>query len=779
VQSAALRARCRQQDREFWKRTIDRVKQLTVENSHLWRLEEARFALTGELGEKEQASVLATLTELARNAPNSAEPQRLLAIAHERSAASASPQGQQSALRLAADAMARAAELRPADAGVLADLSRLMRLTGRGDEALRHLDRAAASPGIDPADRLRLAELYAQHGQTRRAIEVASPLGNDAAPRLARWHRALGEHDRAVELYQRLLGGPGLDAQTVLDAATFFAEQNQPEQADRFLAKLDALGGLQPGAKELVRAKFSERYRPAEATRWYEAAAAAPNASAGVWRELAGHHLRQRRYGDASATADKGLAAHPKDADLLAMRARARELEPLAQDRSAAALIAYLSFDPRNVPAGEMLKLLTEARTSPGADPAAAVEKMRAAADRHPTFLPLQVAAVRAHLRAGEPQKAELVARRAAASFPEDVDAIRLLAAVYSAMGRWAEVRDAATTWRRLAPKDALEPDMLVARALLNTNDAAAAAERVARYARAEAAKAQAAQGDAGNPTAGSAEVVDLYARALIAAGKAEDAAALLEPLAKQSAAWRRLWLDLAGAFRTRDLEAAAKWVTRIEPAVAKDQPGERRDLATAWYVIGREFNDRESLANAKSIAQPLTAGGDAAAEAWMITASCDEALGDLAAAERAYREALKLRPNQPAALNNLAYVLMLKGDSGAMGEAHQLSTAAVTASPTTASFHDTLARIEAKRGNRDAAMTSFHRALALDPASLEAMIGLADVLLQNGNREDARSQLGQIDAAAQTSPRLPPQLQSQLDSVRSALRRQSESRAE
>jgi tetratricopeptide (TPR) repeat protein len=527
-----------------------------------------------------------------------------------------------------------------------------------------------------------------------------------------------------------------------------------------------------------VRAKYAEKYQPAEAARWYAAAAAAPGAPSGVWRELAGHHLRQRRFGEAFAAADKALAAFPNDADLLAMRARARELEPLAQDRSAAALVGYLSFDPRNVPANEMLKVLTEARVAqggaPGGDPAASVAKMRAAADRHPAFLPLQVAAVRGHLKAGEPQKAELVARRAVASFPEDVDAVRMLAAVYSAMGRWAEVREAALTWRRLAPQDTLEPDVLIARAMLNANDAAAAAERVAPYAKAEADKALA------NPAGAApanAEVLDLYARALIAAGKSDDAAALLEPLAKQSAGWRRLWLDLAGAFRSRDLEAAAKWVTRVEPSVAKDVPQERRDLATAWYVVGREFNDREALTMAKSVAQPLTSAADVAAEAWMIVASCDEALGDLDAAEREYREALKLRPKQPAAQNNLAYVLLLKG--GPLEEAQQLSNSAIAAAPNVASFHDTLARIEAKRGNLDAAVTNFRKALSLDPGSIEAMIGLADALSQNNRPDEARAQLAQIDNSLQSSPRLAPALKSQLDSLRRALRRQGESRAE
>src|SRR4029079_3789065 len=108
-------------------------------------------------------------------------------------------------------------------------------------------------------------------------------------------------------------------------------------------------------------------------------------------------------------------------------------------------------------------------------------------------------------------------------------------------------------------------------------------------------------------------------------------------------------------------------------------------------------------------------------------------------AAEKEYRQSLKLRPNQPPAQNNLAYVLLLKGGASQLNEAHDLSAAAIKASPNVASFHDTMARIEAKRGTPDAAIASFRKALALDPASFEAMIGLADVLCQTGKRDEAR----------------------------------------
>ena len=97
--------------------------------------------------------------------------------------------------------------------------------------------------------------------------------------------------------------------------------------------------------------------------------------------------------------------------------------------------------------------------------------------------------------------------------------------------------------------------------------------------------------------------------------------------------------------------------------------------------------------------------------------------------------------------------------------------TESVTAAPAVASYYDTLARIEAKSGNADAAVSAFQNALARDRGSLEAMIGLADVLSRSNRRDDARRQLAQIDAALQSSPRLSPALATQLETVRTSLR--------
>jgi Flp pilus assembly protein TadD len=450
------------------------------------------------------------------------------------------------------------------------------------------------------------------------------------------------------------------------------------------------------------------------------------------------------------------------------MKDRAGELEPFADEAGIQPLISFLSFDPRNAPAGEMLAVLRAARS--GQSQEDTVAKLRAAADKYPTFLPLQVAAARGHLKMGQAPRAEQVARRAAATFPDDVEAVRLLASVYGAQGKWQELRETALLWRRLSPGDTLEPDLVLARVQLNSNDAAGAAERLAPRAKAEAAKALAGEQEA------SAETIDLYARALIAQGNADAAAAMLEPLARKSASWRRLWLDLAGAFRSRELEAAAAWVRRVEPAVPTDAPRERVALAGAWYVLGHEFNDREALQTARAIAEPFTADANVAAEAWTLLASCDEGLGNLGPAEQEYRKAMQLRPDHTDLMNNLAYVLLLKSDGKSLEEARTLSEKATKGAPSVASYYDTLARIESRLGNTDAAVTHFNRALSLDASSLEAMIGLADVLSRTGRRGEARQQLAQIDAALQSSPRLSHVLAKQLETVRTTVQNQVES---
>ena len=147
------------------------------------------------------------------------------------------------------------------------------------------------------------------------------------------------------------------------------------------------------------------------------------------------------------------------------------------------------------------------------------------------------------------------------------------------------------------------------------------------------------------------------------------------------------------------------------------------------------------------------------------------QALGDFATAEAGYRKALALAPKSPATQNNLAYVLWLRGREQDMGEAQRLAEAAVAAAPENASFYDTLARVQAANGLQEAAVRTFHTALQKDPGSIEAMIGLADLLSKDQSRRDeVKDLLLQVNRLLPNAPPLSKPLRKQLDDLKSTV---------
>jgi len=86
------------------------------------------------------------------------------------------------------------------------------------------------------------------------------------------------------------------------------------------------------------------------------------------------------------------------------------------------------------------------------------------------------------------------------------------------------------------------------------------------------------------------------------------------------------------------------------------------------------------------------------------------------AEAELAYREALRVRPDHPGLMNNLAFLLATQNLR--LDEAQSLAQAAVRASPTRGNYLDTLGVVQQARGDMAAARQSFEQALALEPGN-------------------------------------------------------------
>lgn len=99
------------------------------------------------------------------------------------------------------------------------------------------------------------------------------------------------------------------------------------------------------------------------------------------------------------------------------------------------------------------------------------------------------------------------------------------------------------------------------------------------------------------------------------------------------------------------------------------------------------------------------------------------EIKGDLGAAEKQYRRALYLDPEDGAAKNNLAFVLALQNTN--LAEALDLADEAIAAQPEVASFHDTRGWVLFKMGRKRQAVSALQSAISLSPGNLAAQYHL------------------------------------------------------
>jgi len=344
-------------------------------------------------------------------------------------------------------------------------------------------------------------------------------------------------------------------------------------------------------------------------------------------------------------------------------------------------------------------------------------------------------------------------------SFPADADVARLATNVFRQARQWKQMESAAQQWRSRSLDRPAEADVAVAEAQLAQGNAAGAAAQLAPH----AGRASA------NPDSNSALLIT-YARALAAAGRENDARALLEPLLAASPRWRNAWMAIAGN-DVKDPAAATVWLEHVAPRVMADGPAERVALARAWFGVGGRFAQPVAHEAARKILAPIAEQPDASADVLNLFASILQATGDVAGAETNYRKVLATRPDEPTGLNNLAYLLMMSdgagGQAARVNEAVSLAVKAVALAPNEASFYDTLARARFKAADRDGALKAFERALELEPDLVDAMIGKATTHTAMGDAAGARAMLQRIDQTLARKPSLSAELKRELELAR------------
>jgi glycosyltransferase involved in cell wall biosynthesis/cytochrome c-type biogenesis protein CcmH/NrfG len=125
-------------------------------------------------------------------------------------------------------------------------------------------------------------------------------------------------------------------------------------------------------------------------------------------------------------------------------------------------------------------------------------------------------------------------------------------------------------------------------------------------------------------------------------------------------------------------------------------------------------------------------------ADAWEALGVAWEEGGRLREAAKAYRTALELRPDSPAALCNLAGLLV---DTGRLAPGECLVSSLVARYPGAATTWSLVGALKLRQGDPDGALLALERALDVDPAKVAVLLNLALAHRRSGHpRKAARA---------------------------------------
>lgn len=339
---------------------------------------------------------------------------------------------------------------------------------------------------------------------------------------------------------------------------------------------------------------------------------------------------------------------------------------------------------------------------------------------------------------------------KANADHPESLQARLALGQYYLQSGDRAKAREVASNAVKIAPNDA---------AVANFAGVAAAADGDLDTAVAEIRRAIKLAPNAASYPLNLARIY-LMKRDYAAAMKLHD-----EQLAKDPANYLLLTRAAVTAFAARQDAKGEAYVERmrvIAPdaavtlAMLGDIATRKKQPQQALRYYERAFDAAPSSTLAINRYRAGLAAGVANPEApltdWLrrdpkdllVTVALGEhfqSRGDLDAAIRQYETALKGSPDNPAVLNNLAYVLLLKNDPRAL----DIAAKAFEQLPQNPAVKDTYGLALVRSGKLDKGLELLRRAASELPGNAEVQLHLAEALLLAKQPAEARTVLGRV----------------------------------
>ena len=182
--------------------------------------------------------------------------------------------------------------------------------------------------------------------------------------------------------------------------------------------------------------------------------------------------------------------------------------------------------------------------------------------------------------------------------------------------------------------------------------------------------------------------------------------------------------------------------------------------LSGVWIALGDTLRREKRFGEAaKAYDQAIALIGPPKPTDWFVyysRAIAQERSGEWDAAEKGFREALKLSPDQPSVLNYLGYSYVDRGEN--LDEAIDMIRKAVKERPDAGFIVDSLGWALYKTGHYQEAAKEMERAVELEPRDPLLNDHLGDVLWAVGRHREARFQwrralsFGTQDEAAETS---------------------------
>jgi putative PEP-CTERM system TPR-repeat lipoprotein len=383
-------------------------------------------------------------------------------------------------------------------------------------------------------------------------------------------------------------------------------------------------------------------------------------------------------------------------------------------------LEALLKTEPKNVPA---ILGLAEVAAASGAPAADVVKLVGSAVAADPTNREARLALVEVHLRNKDAIHALQAAQNAATALPDDGQILDALGRSQRAAG---DSNQAINSYRKLAvlnPQSPL-PFWCIAEIQMGSKDKVGAI--------ASLQKAMAIQ-------PGFAEGQRALAALYLADKRWPEAREMAKGMQKQQPAQ-----DAGYLLEAEVLRRGGDWKGTQSVLQSGLQAASSTPLAIAMHMV---LLSSDQGAKAERFAAQWQQ--DHPKDGAFTYYQGDQALArnDYAGAEKYYLGVLKMQPENPMVLNNLAWVGAKLKHKDAIGYAER----AVALAPDQPAFMDTLATLRAEQGDYPHALELQNRVLALQPQNPQFKLNLVRIQYRSGHKELARKQLDELTDMGET----------------------------